>query len=88
MVNATLSKNMGGTTTSQIGAGATCIDNLPFTPVAALATQRNFSFGGEVDVGVAADNVGACPAGTDARVQSYNSSGTIVDRKVLVVFWG
>ena len=85
----TRSKGVTGVTiNTALGAGAYCF-NLPFTALAATASNDNFSGdGGGIDAGVA-PNVGACPAGfQDARVQTYAAgAGPIANRAFTVVFW-
>jgi hypothetical protein len=62
---------------SDLGTGGTCISVLAFTPKNIVATLANFDVG-EITAGVA-PNVGSCPAGTQARITTYNSSGAVVD---------
>ncbi len=62
---------------SDLGTGGTCISGLPFTPKNVVATLSNFDVG-ENTAGVA-PNIGACPAGTQVRVTTYDSAGAVVD---------
>lgn len=71
------SKGITNANVSDFGTGGTCISGLPFTPKTAVATIANFS-AGQINADVAPD-VGACPAGTQARVQTYNSAGAATD---------
>ncbi len=76
-VDASQSKGVTDANVSDFGTGGTCISGLPFTPKNIVATLANFG-AGEINAGVAPD-VGACPAGTQARIQTYNSGGTATD---------
>ena len=80
---------MGGTTIQPLSpGGGYCFGNMPFTPHAAIANLRTFSFGGEIDSGVPPDTTGACDAThSEYRVQTYTSGGAGSDRAFVVVFF-
>jgi hypothetical protein len=79
------SKGITTANLSDFGTGGTCISGLSFTPHNVVATLSNFDVG-EITADVA-PNVGACPADTQIRVTTYNSSGTVangLDFQILV----
>jgi hypothetical protein len=62
-----------GITTANVldfGTGAVCISGLPFTPKNVMGTLDNFDLG-FITTGVP-PSTGACPAGTQIRVQTWN----------------
>ncbi|HEY2054287.1 MAG TPA: collagen-like protein [Solirubrobacterales bacterium] len=69
------------------GVGAYCFHDLTFNPKNAVATLLNFETG-EITTGVAPDKVGGvCTVGNvNARVETYNDTGTIANKGFMVVF--
>jgi len=84
-IDATKSKNITAAMVTLEGTAAYCFWNLGFTPITALATLVNFS-NGEITAGLAPDIGGVCPAGTQARVETYNDSGAISAKPFIIWF--
>jgi hypothetical protein len=84
-VDAAQSKNVTTANVEQITPGAYCFHNLSFTPHNAIATLLNFQVG-EITAGIAPDIGSVCAPGVQARVETYNSSGTAADAGFLILF--
>jgi hypothetical protein len=79
-VDAAYSKGVKTANLVDFGSGAVCIKGLPFTPKNVMATLDNFDLG-FITTGVG-PQVGACPAGTQIRVQTWGPTPTGAPAKV------
>ena len=84
-IDTTQSKNITAAMVVSGGTGAYCFRNLGFAPKTAVATLLNFQ-NGEITSGIAPDIGVVCPAGSQARVQTYDDAGAIANKGFIVWF--